>query len=74
MLVLDGAAYAAIGLEVNADHLAVVAIDLAGDRLLSWRRAFAGRRTPAARRSPRSPRWPAGPWPRSRPRTARCSG
>jgi predicted NBD/HSP70 family sugar kinase len=49
MLVPDGAAYAAIGLEVNTDHLAVVAIDLAGVRLLSWRRAFAGRRTPAAK-------------------------
>lgn len=49
MLVPDGAAYAAIGLEVNTDHLAVVAIDLAGVRLLSWRRAFAGRRVPAAK-------------------------
>ena len=45
MLVLDGAAYAAVGLEVNPDHLTVVAIDLAGERLLSWRRAFAGRQT-----------------------------
>ena len=60
MLVLDGAPYAAIGLEVNTDHLTVVAIDLAGERLLSWRRAFAGRRAPPARPSPRSPRWPAG--------------
>jgi len=49
LLVPDGAAYAAIGLEVDTDHLAVVAIDLAGVRLLSWRRAFAGRGTPAAR-------------------------
>jgi predicted NBD/HSP70 family sugar kinase len=49
MLVLDGAAYAAIGLEVNTDHLTVVAIDLAGERLLSWRRAFAGRRSSPAR-------------------------
>jgi predicted NBD/HSP70 family sugar kinase len=49
MIVLDGAAYAAVGIEVNTDHLTAVAIDLAGVRLLSWRRAFAGRRTPAAR-------------------------
>ncbi len=49
MLVLDGAAYAAVGLEVNPDHLTVVAIDLAGERLLSWRRAFAGRQTTAAK-------------------------
>ena len=49
MLVLDGAAYAAIGLEVNTDHLTVVAIDLAGVRLLSWRRAFSGRHTPPAK-------------------------
>lgn len=49
MIVPDGTAYAAIGLEVNTDHLAVVAIDLAGVRLLSWRRAFAGRVTPAAK-------------------------
>jgi predicted NBD/HSP70 family sugar kinase len=49
MFVLDGAAYAAVGLEVNTDHLTVVAIDLAGERLLSWRRAFAGRSTPPAK-------------------------
>ena len=42
MLVLDGAPYAAIGLEVNADYLTAVAVDLAGERLLSWRRTFAG--------------------------------
>jgi hypothetical protein len=42
MLVLDGSPYAAVGLEVNADHLTAVAIDLAGNRLLSWRRSFAG--------------------------------
>lgn len=40
MLVLDGSPYAAIGLEVGADHLAAVALDLAGEQLLSWRRAF----------------------------------
>lgn len=47
MIVVDGAPYAAIGLEVNTDHLTVVAMDLAGDRLLSWRRAFTGLGTPA---------------------------
>lgn len=41
-LVLDGSPYAAVGLEVNADYLAAVAVDLAGQRLLSWRRTFAG--------------------------------
>jgi predicted NBD/HSP70 family sugar kinase len=49
MIVLDGAAYAAVGLEVNTDHLTVVAIDLAGTRLVSWRRAFGGRNTSAAK-------------------------
>jgi predicted NBD/HSP70 family sugar kinase len=42
MIVVDGAPYAAVGLEVNTEHLTAVAIDLAGERLLSWRRAFAG--------------------------------
>jgi predicted NBD/HSP70 family sugar kinase len=42
MLMLDGSPYAAIGMEVNADYMTVVAVDLAGRRLLSWRRAFAG--------------------------------
>lgn len=41
-LVVDGSPYAAIGLEVNADYLTAVAIDLSGERLLSWRRSFAG--------------------------------
>lgn len=41
MLVLDGSAYAAIGIEVTADSLTAVALDLAGERLLSWRRTFA---------------------------------
>lgn len=39
-LVLDNTLYAALGLEVNADYMTVVAIDLAGERILSWRRAF----------------------------------
>jgi predicted NBD/HSP70 family sugar kinase len=42
MLVLDGSPYAAIGLEVNSDYLTAVALDLGGERLLSWRRAFTG--------------------------------
>jgi len=42
MLVLDGAPYAAIGLEVGLDELTVVAVDLAGTELLAWRRAFDG--------------------------------
>ncbi|WP_308425760.1 ROK family transcriptional regulator [Sphaerisporangium melleum] len=42
MLVLDGSPYAAIGIEVNVDHLTAVAIDLAGTELLSWRRSFPG--------------------------------
>ncbi|MET0415598.1 MAG: ROK family transcriptional regulator [Actinoplanes sp.] len=42
MLVLDGSPYAAVGLEVNADYLTAVALDLAGEQLLSWRRSFSG--------------------------------
>jgi predicted NBD/HSP70 family sugar kinase len=42
MLVLDGSPYAAVGLEVNADYLTAVAMDLAGTQLLSWRRSFTG--------------------------------
>lgn len=42
MLMLDGSLYAAIGLEVDADALTAVAIDLAGERLLQWRRSFTG--------------------------------
>ncbi|GGL14266.1 ROK family transcriptional regulator [Mangrovihabitans endophyticus] len=42
MLTLHGRPYAAVGIQVAADHLAAVAIDLAGERLLSWRRAFPG--------------------------------
>ncbi|MEH1099919.1 ROK family transcriptional regulator [Micromonospora sp. CPCC 205561] len=41
MLVLDGAPYAALGMQIGADELVVLAIDLAGTRLLTWRRAFA---------------------------------
>jgi predicted NBD/HSP70 family sugar kinase len=42
MLVLDGSPYAAIGLELNSDYLTAVALDLGGERLLSWRRSFTG--------------------------------
>ena len=42
MLVMDGSPYAAVGLEINTDYLTAVALDLAGERLLSWRRAVIG--------------------------------
>jgi len=42
MLTLQGRPYAAVGLEIAADQLAAVAVDLTGERLLSWRRAFPG--------------------------------
>ena len=40
MLVLDGEPYAGLGLEIGADELVAVAVDLGGNRLLTWRRAF----------------------------------
>jgi predicted NBD/HSP70 family sugar kinase len=40
MLVLDGSPYAAIGVEINVDTVSAVAVDLAGERLLTWRRSF----------------------------------
>ncbi|MEV4801938.1 ROK family transcriptional regulator [Nonomuraea sp. NPDC049421] len=42
MLVLDGSPYAAIGVEIGVDTVSAVATDLAGGRLLAWRRAFSG--------------------------------
>ncbi|MBG0827960.1 ROK family transcriptional regulator [Planomonospora sp. ID67723] len=42
MLVLDGSPYAAIGVEINVDYVTAVAVDLSGERLLSWRRSFPG--------------------------------
>lgn len=39
MIVLDGSPYAAIGLAITADHLSLVALDMAGERLLSWHRS-----------------------------------
>lgn len=41
MLVLDGEPYAALGAQIGADELVVLAVDLGGNRLLTWRRAFA---------------------------------
>ncbi|PWK46142.1 putative NBD/HSP70 family sugar kinase [Actinoplanes xinjiangensis] len=41
-LALDGSAYAAIGLQVAADHLTALAVDFAGDQLLLWHRQFDG--------------------------------
>ncbi|MFJ8579796.1 ROK family protein [Micromonospora sp. NPDC093277] len=40
MLVLDGEPYAGLGLQIGDDELVVVAADLGGNRLLTWRRAF----------------------------------
>ncbi|KKK07755.1 ROK family transcriptional regulator, partial [Micromonospora sp. HK10] len=48
MLVLDGAPYAGLGLQIGADELVVVAVDLGGNRLLTWRRAFAAPAASAA--------------------------
>ncbi|MGY0233821.1 ROK family protein [Longispora urticae] len=47
MLVVDGSPYAAVGMEINADYLAAVAVDVGGHRLLSWRRTFDGTGGPA---------------------------
>ncbi|WFE40336.1 ROK family transcriptional regulator [Micromonospora sp. WMMD998] len=41
MLVLDGSRYVGLGLQIGADELVVVAADLTGARVLTWRRAFA---------------------------------
>ncbi|MFB9358347.1 ROK family transcriptional regulator [Actinoplanes nipponensis] len=42
MLTLQSRPYAAIGIELAADHLVAIAVDLTGERLLTWRRAHAG--------------------------------
>ncbi|TDU83376.1 putative NBD/HSP70 family sugar kinase [Kribbella voronezhensis] len=42
LLVLDGSAYAAIGLEVSARGLSASAYDIAGNQLLRWHRAGPG--------------------------------
>jgi predicted NBD/HSP70 family sugar kinase len=49
MLTLQSRPFAAIGIEVAADHLAAVAVDLTGARLLSWRRSFPGLSATAGR-------------------------
>ncbi|MEV0719808.1 ROK family transcriptional regulator, partial [Asanoa sp. NPDC050611] len=49
MLTLEGMPYAAIGIEVAPDHLSAVAVDFAGGRLLTWRRAAPGPEAPAGR-------------------------
>ncbi|MGC4892854.1 ROK family transcriptional regulator [Micromonospora sp. DT31] len=41
MLVVDGSRYVGLGLHIGADDLVVVAADLAGEAVLTWRRAFA---------------------------------
>ena len=42
LLSLEARPYAAVGISVAADHLTAVALDLDGERLLSWRRGFPG--------------------------------
>ncbi len=42
MIVLDGSPYAALGLAITPEHLNLVVLDLAGQHLLSWRRAGVG--------------------------------
>ncbi len=42
MLTLQSRPYAAIGIEVATDHLVAIAVDLTGERLLTWRRAYLG--------------------------------
>ncbi|GIF73023.1 ROK family transcriptional regulator [Asanoa siamensis] len=49
MLTLEGMPYAAIGIEVGPDHLTAVAVDFAGGRLLTWRRAAPAPSAPAGR-------------------------
>ena len=49
MLTLESRPYAAVGLEVAADQITAVAVDIAGERLLSWRRAFPGLRAAPGR-------------------------
>ncbi len=49
MLTLEGRPYAAIGIEIAADHVNAVAVDFTGSRLLTWRRAAPGPDTPPGR-------------------------
>ncbi len=49
LLSVDTGYYASLGIEVNVDYMALVAVDLAGNRLLSWRRAHDGSGSTAGR-------------------------
>ncbi|WP_211253168.1 ROK family transcriptional regulator, partial [Glycomyces tenuis] len=42
LLSVDTGYYASLGVEVNVDYMTLVAVDLGGNRLLSWRRAHDG--------------------------------
>ncbi|WP_199033788.1 ROK family transcriptional regulator [Glycomyces salinus] len=42
LLSVDTGYYASLGVEINVDYMTLVAVDLAGNRLLSWRRAHDG--------------------------------
>ncbi|WP_198586901.1 ROK family transcriptional regulator [Glycomyces xiaoerkulensis] len=42
LLSVDTGYYASLGVEVNVDYMTLVAVDLEGNRLLSWRRAHDG--------------------------------
>ncbi|THV38728.1 ROK family protein [Glycomyces buryatensis] len=42
LLSVDTGYFASLGVEVNVDYMTLVAVDLAGNRLLSWRRAHDG--------------------------------
>ncbi|GAB4002228.1 hypothetical protein GCM10029992_39860 [Glycomyces albus] len=73
LLSVDTGYYASLGVEINVDYMTLVAVDLAGNRLLSWRRAHDGSgSTPAGRSRP----WrasPNAPWTGWTPRGARSS-
>ncbi|WP_309246020.1 MarR family transcriptional regulator [Verrucosispora sioxanthis] len=75
MLVLDGEPYAALGLQIGADELVAVAVDLGGNRLLTWRRAFAATTVPPTEtlRALAADR-PGRPARRGTPAAARCRG
>ncbi|WP_416904832.1 MarR family transcriptional regulator [Micromonospora echinospora] len=74
MLVLDGEPYAALGMQVDADELVVVAVDLGGKRLLTWRRAFGTLDASPPRPSPPWRSWLAGPSDASPPGAVPCWG
>ncbi len=39
-LAIDGSRHVGLGIEVGVDHLTAVAVDLAGNRILTWRHSF----------------------------------